>query len=368
LILIPEFKGHEEAFFEVDLRDTLREHVAQSDLRNVRVVWLRKMAFGPGDEDAVRRLAARYGAALVIWGWYDRARFRACFSLTDSLFTYRDPAVFRSDGTADRLLGADNDFALFVNHNLPRQIDYFVFLTLARLYYWAGDYERVLSALDRAIAAGEKAADGAREGLAYAYFYRGNSYAVHRQDRPAAIADYRRALALAPDFADAAFNLGGSLRILANTQRHQGEEENALATYQAAVEAYSQALESNPDHVLAYEGRALTYHELNLDLAAAEDYRSALDRQPRAETYHQLGLVLRDLKEWDQALTQLDQAIAFAPGTGRYYFSRGRIRAHLGDETRAAADFQSYLRLSPVDADRREKVEGWLAQRGLTAH
>jgi tetratricopeptide (TPR) repeat protein len=253
-------------------------------------------------------------------------------------------------------------------HDLPRQIDYFVFFALAQLYYWAGDYERGLSALDQAIAAGEKAGDGRPEGLAYAYFYRGNLYAVYRQDRPAAIADYRRALALAPDFADAAFNLGGSLRILANTQRHQGGEETALATYQAAVEAYSQALEIDPDHVLAYEGRGLTYYELGLYQAAAEDYRSALDRQPRAETFHQLGLALRNSKEWDQALAQLDQAIAFAPGAGRYYFSRARIRAHLGDEAGAAADFQAYLRLSPADADRRERVEAWLAQRGITGH
>jgi hypothetical protein len=123
LILIPEFKGHEEAFFEADLRDTLQEHATQADLRSVRVVWLKKTVFGPGDEDAVRRLAARYGAALVIWGWYDRARFRACFSVTESLFTYRDPAVFRSSGTTGRLLGAENEFALFVNHDLPQQVD-----------------------------------------------------------------------------------------------------------------------------------------------------------------------------------------------------------------------------------------------------
>jgi tetratricopeptide (TPR) repeat protein len=368
LILIPEFKGHEEAFFEEDLRDKLQEHVAQADLRNVRVVWLRKTVFGPGDEDAVRCLAARYGAALVIWGWYDRARFRACFSVTESLFTYRDPAVFRSSASVRGLLGAENEFALFVNHDLPQQVDYFVFFTLARLYYWAGDYERELSALDRAIAAGGEAGDGPPEGLAYAYFYRGNLYAVYRQDRPAAIADYREALALRPGFADAAFNLGDALRILANTQRHAGEEEAARRTYQAALEAYSQALEIDPDHVPAYERRGLAYYELGLDQAAAEDYRSALDRQPRAEIYHQLGLALRKLKEWDQALAQLDRAIAFAPGTGRYYFSRARIRADAGDEAGAAADFQAYLHLSPIDDQRRERVEAWLAKRGIVGH
>jgi tetratricopeptide (TPR) repeat protein len=366
LILIPEFKGHEEAFFEADLRDALQAHVAKADLKDVRIVWLKQTAFGPGDEAAVRRLAARYEAALVIWGWYDRSRFRACFSVTESLFTYRDPLVFRSSASVRSLLQSEHDFTLFVNRDLPQQVDYFVFFTLGQLYYWAGDYERGLAALNQAIAAAGEADDDLPEGLAYAYFYRGNLFAVHGQDRPAAIADYRQALTLAPSFTDAAFNLGGSLRILANTYRHHGDEQTARQTYQTAIEAYSQAIHIDSDHVLAYEGRGLTYYELGLDEAAAADYQSALARQPRAEVYHQLGLALRNLEHWDQALDQLDRAIAYAPGTGRYYFSRGRIRAHVGDENGAIADFQAYLRLSPTDTERRARVQAWLAKRGIS--
>jgi hypothetical protein len=260
LILIPEFKGHEEAFFEIDLRDTLQTHVAAADLKEVRVAWLKQWAFGPGDEDAVRRLAARYGAALVIWGWYDRSRFRTCFSVTESLFAYRDPLVFRPSASAHSLLETEQDFALFVNQALPQQVDYFVFFTLGQLYYWAGDYALALKALTQAIETGQHAAEPDRpEGLAYVYFYRGNLLAVYRQDRPAAIRDYQQALALAPDLAHAAFNLGGSLRILANTYRHQADEQAARQSYQAALAAYTRALAIEPGYVLAYEGRALTH-------------------------------------------------------------------------------------------------------------
>lgn len=367
LILIPEFKGHEEAFFEIDLRDTLQTHVAAADLKDVRVAWLKQAAFGPGDEDAVRRLAARYGAALVIWGWYDRSRFRACFSVTEALFAYRDPLVFRPSASARSLLQTEQDFALFVNQALPQQVDYFVFFTLSQLYYWAGDYASALNALTQVIESGQRAAEPDQpEGLAYVYFYRGNLLAIHRQDRPAAIRDYRQALALAPDFAHAAFNLGGSQRILANTYRHQGDERAARQSYQAALAAYAQALTIEPDYVLAYEGRALTHYELGANEAAIADYRQALAREPHAETYHQLGLALRNLGRFDEALTQFDQALAFAPGTGFYYFSRGRLRARLGDEGGASADFQAYLRLVPSDPERRGKVETWLVQRGIS--
>lgn len=366
VILIPEFQGHEEAFFEVDLRDTLQDHVASAGLHNVRVVWLKETAFGPGDDDGVRRLAARYGAALVLWGWYDRSRFRACFSVTESLFAYRDPTISRTSDRVGTLFQSEQDFVVYVNRDLPRQIDYFVFFTLGQLYYWEGEHERALAALDRAIAAVEAEMPGDRpEGLAYAYFYRGNIYSVQRQDRPAAIADYRRALTLVPSFSIAAFNLGGSLRIWANTQRAGADEDAAQGTYREAIAAYSQAVDLDPDYVPAYEGRALAHYEIKEFEAAVADYQAALSLQPRAETYHQMGLALRNLGRWDEALVALDHALARAPGVGRYYFSRGRIYYRLGDEDRAAADFRVYLRLTPEDVlERREAVRTWLGERG----
>ena len=364
LILIPEFKGHEEAFFEIDLRDTLQAQVAGAGLQNVRVVWLQKTAFGPGDDDKVRRLAARYGAALVLWGWYDRSRFRACFTVTESLFAYRDPTVFRAVGRAGRFFGSDNDFVVYVNRDLPRQVDYFVFFTLGQLYYWEGEYERALTALNQSIVAIEADVAGTQpEGLAYAYFYRGNIYSTHRQDRLAAIADSRRALALAPSLAIAAFNLGGSLRIWANTLRARGEEDSARRSYREAILAYGQAITLDPEYVPAYEGRALAYFEIERYGEAVADYQAALARHPQAETCYQLGLALRNLRRWDEALEALNEALARAPGVGRYYFGRGRILLRMGQEAQAAADFRSYVRLAPAsDAERRERVQAWLAE------
>jgi tetratricopeptide (TPR) repeat protein len=367
LILIPEFQGHEPAFFEIDLRDRLQQQVAGAGLQNVRVVWLKKTAFGPGDDDEVRRLAARYGAALVLWGWYDRSRFRACFSVTESLFAYRDPTIFRSGGSVGSLFQAENDFEVYVNRDLPRQIDYFVFFTLGQLYYWEGNYEAALAALDQAIAAAETEAPADRpQGLAHAYFYRGNIYSIHRQDRPAAIANYRQALALDAALAVAAFNLGGSLRIWANGFRARGEEDAARQIYLEAITAYGQAIEIEPGYVPAYEGRALARCEIGQFEAAVEDYWAALAREPRAETYFQLGLALRSLQRWDGSLAALDLAIARAPGMGRYYFGRGRVRNALGDQDAAINDFQAYLRLAPAsEASTRQRVAAWLAERGI---
>jgi tetratricopeptide (TPR) repeat protein len=103
-----------------------------------------------------------------------------------------------------------------------------------------------------------------------------------------------------------------------------------------------------------------------LDEAVA-GYRQELARAPRAETYHALALALRDLGRLDEALDALERAVARAPGDGRYYFSRGRVLARLGDEDRAIADFRSYLRLAPpADADRRARVGKWLEEQGVS--
>ena len=179
------------------------------------------------------------------------------------------------------------DFSMFVNRELPRQIDYFVLFTLGQFSYWERDYARALAALDRAIVAAEAGGSGEQpEGLAYAYFYRGNMHAIYRQDRPATIAHYARALGLLPDFANAAFNLGGSLRILANTCRANGDEGRAAETYRQAIEAYGRAIAADPSYVPAYEGRGLARYEIGLYDDAIADYSSALAtaRGPRPIT------------------------------------------------------------------------------------
>ena len=298
------------------------------------------------------------GQSFIIYG-VDPTKAKAALSALKRKHFVKAPTVFRAVGRTGRFFGSDNDFVVYVNRDLPRQVDYFVFFTLGQLYYWEGEYERALAALNQSIVAVEAdVADTQPEGLAYAYFYRGNIYSTHRQDRLAAIADYRRALALAPSFAIAAFNLGGSLRIWANTLRAGGKEDSARRSYREAILAYGQATTLDPEYVPAYEGRALAYFEIERYGEAVADYEAVLARHPRAETCYQLGLALRNLKRWDEALAALNEALVRAPGVGRYYLGRGRILLRMGQEAQAAADFRAYLRLAPAsDAERRNEDE-----------
>lgn len=362
LVLIPEFRGHEEAFFEYELRERLQSEVEGASLGDVRVVWLEKTVLGPGSEDDVRRLAARYGATLVVWGWYDASGLRACFTVTESLFAYRDPTVLKETVSVRDDLGSDRNFAIVVNQDLPRQVDYFVFFALAQLHYWAGHYDESLRALDRAIDAALAAPAARRpEGLEFAYFYRGNLHAVYRQDRQAAIADYRSALAEAPTFAVAAYNLGQAFRVLGDTLRAQGEDEAAQDAYRQGIESYGRALQADDGFIDAYADRGLAHWEVGESKLAVADYQKALDLDPEAETYNRLGAALYALgkERWHEAMIAFDTAINRAPSTPSFHFNRGRLRAELEETVGAREDLKEYLRLAP-NANNRARVEEWL--------
>jgi len=363
LILIAEFvgKGHEEEFFEEELQIQLEQEVAGAGLQGVRVAWLANTTIEPGPvaEAQAHRLAARYGAALVIWGRYDESGLRAFFMFTESLFAYRDPAAPRTS-TVREVFGPDRDFVAVVNQHLPRHVEYFVFLILAYLRYWSNDKEGALAALDRAIAATAELVGRPPEGLAHAHFYRGNIHAAFRQDRRAAIADYRRALELDPRFGAAAFNLGQALRTLGNTRRAESDRPAAEDAYQRAAGAYDTALSIDPDDAGAYEGRGLARFAMAEYERAATDFRTALEREPKAETYNRLSAALDAQGRLAEAKEALAEAITRAPWACHYRFNRWRVLVKLKEATAAREDAREYLRLCPKGPER-ERLERWLA-------
>jgi len=360
LILIADFKGDaEDLKSETVWRSKLQKQIDEANFTRVRVEALRKN-FEPGDDAAALQLATRYEATLIIWGWYDLGNFEAHFTLSELRLADRDPAVFQSTSQAEKLweLGAntrDKDFVSVINTKLPQQVEFFVFFTLAQSLYWDLKYEQALQALSKAI---DVVKIEPPQGLTYAYFYRGNLYAIHRQDRLAAIEDYKQALNLQPDFASAAYCLGQSQRILGNTYREAKDTTNAKLAYESAIKAYDQALGINKDYAPAYVSRGLAYWNIGrLSIEpekrqrAFEDakkaYQLALEGQPQAATFNRLSVVLMDLKDWEEAQKQFEQAIKYAPRLADTYFNRGQLFKVLGNTRAAIEDFEKYLSLAP---------------------
>ena len=149
----------------------------------------------------------------------------------------------------------------------------------------------------------------------------------------AAIAAYRQAIALNPNYAEAYGNLGNALQAkgqldaaiamfrqaialiprpeaccqLGNALRSSGQPHEASA-------AYRQAIALNPQYPEAHNNLGVTLMELGQPDAAIAAFRQAIALKPRyAEAHFNLGTALRDAGQPDAAIAALRQAIALKP-------------------------------------------------------
>ncbi|MBN3752831.1 tetratricopeptide repeat protein [Paraburkholderia sp. Tr-20389] len=155
------------------------------------------------------------------------------------------------------------------------------------------------------------------------------------RDRQGAIAAYRAALSLAPDYADALSNLGYALReegdslaaIVACKQAVRLKPEHAqawinlgnalldLGSDEEALESYIKALALNPNDANAHNNVGNIQEKYGRAASAAESYQRALALEPgRASLHNNLGNVLRDQGRLDQATASYRRAVALDPG------------------------------------------------------
>jgi tetratricopeptide (TPR) repeat protein len=153
-------------------------------------------------------------------------------------------------------------------------------------------------------------------------------------DLEAAEADVRRALALAPRWAGALFNLA---RVL----ERRGDAAAALARY-------GEAITQDPAFAGAWINRGNLHRDAGRFDAALADYTAALEVAPdeaealsnRAATYARLGRTA-------EALQDAERAIVLDPGRADGWVVRGRLRGRQGDDAAALADLGRALAIDP---------------------
>ena len=159
--------------------------------------------------------------------------------------------------------------------------------------------------------------------------FHGNLGAAHHALRriPEAIACYRHALELQPDYAEAHGNLGNALR-------DQGQPEEATACYR-------RALELKPDNAETHNNLGtLCKEQGDLDEAVA-CYRRALELKPDfAEAHNNLGNALRDQGQLDAAVACYRRALELKP-------DYAEAHSNLGD---ACKTRESRTKRSPATA------------------
>jgi predicted O-linked N-acetylglucosamine transferase (SPINDLY family) len=115
-----------------------------------------------------------------------------------------------------------------------------------------------------------------------------------------------------------------------------------------AIAAYRQALAIKPDYPAAMVNLASALHlARQLEEAVELNLRALALRPGHAGTHNNLGLVLHDRGELDQALGHLSRAVALAPGVGDFHNNLGLALKTVNQLDAAMAAFAGAIRLSP---------------------
>lgn len=136
--------------------------------------------------------------------------------------------------------------------------------------------------------------------------------------------DFRKAVNLDPDYADAHYYLG-------NAYYRQHLYEDSLLAFDASIEI-------QPHFVEAYGGRGLVY------LAIGARYEKS-------------GDLMKAIPNWEAAADEFDKVLERRANDANAYFFRGKARQHVGEYESAEKDFETSLSLGPDSPD---SVRAWL--------
>ena len=141
-----------------------------------------------------------------------------------------------------------------------------------------------------------------------------------------------------PDFAEAHYNLGDTLKEL-------GRLEEAEASY-------TQAIALKPDFAEAHSNLGVTLKELGRLDEAEASYTQAIALKPDyAEAHNNLGITLKELGRLDEAEASLRQAIALKPDYAEAHSNLGNTLKELGRLDEALASYIQAINLNPDFTD-----------------
>jgi tetratricopeptide (TPR) repeat protein len=166
-----------------------------------------------------------------------------------------------------------------------------------------------------------------------------------------AMAHFRKALEIKPDYTGAHYNLGKALA-------GRGQFDEAIAHYR-------KALEIEPDYVEAHYnlGNALA-NRGQVEEAIAQ-YRKALEIKPDyAEAHSNLGVALAGRGKFEEAIARYRQALEIKPDDADAHNNLGLALTGRGQVEEAIAHYRKALEIKPDGVDARNNLGLALAGRG----
>ena len=165
------------------------------------------------------------------------------------------------------------------------------------------------------------------------YFLRGTAYEESERYEDA-IASYKKAVAIEPEFARAYCSMG-------NAYVEIEQHANAIAAYEKAV-----AIES--DFADAYYFMGNAYADLGQYVIAIQAYKKAIALKPNAVTYFFMGNAYEKMDRYTDAIAAQKKAVSVKPDYAAAYLFMGNAYEKMDRHTDAIAAYRQCLRIVPT--------------------
>ena len=135
---------------------------------------------------------------------------------------------------------------------------------------------------------------------------------------------------------------------LAEELCRQGYSFSINGDDQKALELFKEAIEQDPENVMAWNGLGSCQVGLNRPAAAIESYKQAIKINPDdADMHYVLGNYYAKLGRHQEAIESYTQVIRINPDFESAYFKLGLIYAQLGRLNEGKNAFETVIRLNP---------------------
>ena len=172
-------------------------------------------------------------------------------------------------------------------------------------------------------------------------------------DLEAAVTGYKKALKLKPEYAEAYANLGNALKA-------QGKMDGALYNYK-------KALKIQPDNAENFNNLGVTQHAIGQVAEAIVSYKRAIQLKPDyVEAYNNAGVALKITGDSEQAILNYKQAIRLRPQYSEAHYNLGNIRREKEDLDGAIENYRQAIGSSPDHLNAMCNLASALNERGET--
>lgn len=185
------------------------------------------------------------------------------------------------------------------------------------------------SNIEQSIAQNEK------EFTANQWYKRGLDLQERQKNYRAAIQAYNEAINLNPQYTYAYNN--------------RGLAYSSLQQYEQAISDFDKAIAINPQLAEPYSNRGIVYENLQqYNLAIANFYKATTVNQQYAEAYYNLAnIYCSKLQKLEQAITEYNKAISINPQFIEAYNNRGLVYYNLKQYELAIADYNKAIAINP---------------------